>query len=412
MRIKSIKARQIINANGHPALEVEVSTSSNTAVSSAPIASSKSKYEFYDAYDNNLKRFHGETLDTIVGNVNRVVAPEFIGKNSMDQEAIDKLLLDIDSTLGRTRLGVNTITATSQAVAKLGAMESDLPLFKYLRVLHDFTGAPNPKLNSEYKMPIPVLTVYKSSSHAKEKKLPAQEVLFLPTGKFSYSNDLVRMFEGLSYLDLVDDKHTLKTFLDHVEKQVAKSNFKFSLGLDMAASKYKRGDQEEYILPHFNSTSVPFNATVKRLVRSYIELVKKNKLVFLEDFFSEDDYSAWKEFKDHYSELGSGVQIVSDDFTATNLERLEKIGLLDSANNVVIKPSQAGTVTECIHFAQRARRYDMNLTVSYRHGETEDTFISDLAVGINANYIRTGFYRGSEHTSKLNRLLQIEESVR
>ncbi len=412
MRIKSIRARQIINANGHPALEVEVSTSKNTAISSSPIASSKSKYEFYDAYDNKLKKFHGETLDAIVNNITRVVAPEFIGKNSMDQEAIDKLLLEIDSTLGRTRLGVSTIAATSQAVAKLGAMESDLPLFKYLRVLHDFTGSPNPKLNSEYKLPIPVLTVYKSGSHSGEKKLPAQEVLFLPKGKFSYSKDLVSMYEGLSSLDLIDEKHTLKTFLDHVEKQANKSEFKFSMGLDMAASKYKRADQDEYIIPHFNSTTVPFNATVNRLIKSYIDLVKKNKLVFLEDFFSEDDYSAWKNFKDHFSELGANVQIVSDDFTATNLERLEKVGLLDSANNVVIKPSQAGTVTECIHFAQRARRYAMNLTVSYRHGETEDTFISDLAAGINADYIRTGFYHGSQHTSKLNRLLQIEESVR
>jgi enolase len=412
MRIKSVRARQVINSKGHPTLEVEVSTSKNTATSTVPIASSKSKYEFYDAYDNNLRRFHGETLDTIIENVNRVIAPEFVGKNSMDQEAIDKLLLEIDSTLERTRLGVNTITATSQAVAKLGAMESDLPLFKYLRVLHDFTGSPNPKLNSEYRMPTPVITVYKSSAHSPEKRLPAQEILFVPKAKFSYMKDLVNMFEALTRLDLRDEKHTLKTFLEHVEKQSSKLGFKFQLGLDMAASKFKRPDQEEYVIPHFNSVNVPLNATVRRMVKTYIELVKKHKLVFVEDLFGEDDYAAWKDFKDHHASMDSDVQIVSDDFTATNMERLEKIGLLDAANNVVIKPSQAGTVTECIHFAQRARRYDMDLTVSYRSGETEDTFISDLAVGINAEFIRTGHYHGSEHNSKLNRLLQIEESVR
>lgn len=412
MRIKSVRARQIINAKGHPTLEIEVSTSKNTAISSVPIASSKSKYEFYDAYDNNLKRFHGETLDTIVENVNRVIAPEFVGRNSMDQEAADKLLLEIDSTLERTRLGVNTITATSQAIAKLGAIESDLPLFKYLRVLHDFTGVPNPKLNSDYYLPTPVITVYRGSGHATERRLPAQEVLFVPRGKFSYIENLVTMFEALSKLDLKDSKHTLKTFIEHVEKQSTKIGFKFQLGIDMAASRYKRADQEEYIIPHFNSANVPFNASVNRLVKNYIDLVKKHKLVFLEDLFAEDDYAAWKEFKDHHNAIDTNVQIVSDDFTATNIERLEKVGLLDSANNVVLKPSQAGTVTECIHFAQRARRYDMNITVSYRHGETEDTFISDLAVGLNAEYIRTGFYQGSEHTSKLNRLLQIEESVK
>jgi enolase len=412
MRIKAVTARQIINSKGHPTLQIEVSTSKNTAVSSVPIAASKSKYEFFDAYDNNLKRFHGETLDIIVENVNRVIAPEFVGRNAMDQEAVDQLLLDIDSTLERTRLGVNTITATSQAVAKLGAMESDLPLFKYLRVLHDFTGSPTSKLNSEYSMPTPILTIYNGGAHAEEKRLPAQEIVVLPKGKFVYNRDLVNLYQSLSQLNLVDSRHTLKTFLDHVTKQLSKSSFKFNLGMDFSASKYKRIDQDEYVIPHYNSTKVPFVVDFHRLAKAYLDLVKQNKLVYLEDFFNEDDYSAWKEFKDKVHQLDDEIQVVSDDFTATNLERLEKVGLLESANNVVIKPSQTGTVTECIHFAQRARKYGMNVTVSYRHGETEDTFISDLAVGINAEYIRTGYFKGSEHTSKLNRLLQIEDGVK
>ncbi len=411
MRIKSVTARQVINAKGHPTLQVEVSTSKNTAFSSVPIAASKSKFEFFDAYDNDLRRFHGETLETIVNNVHTVIAPEFIGKNVMDQDALDLLLLKIDSTLGRTLLGVNTITATSQAIARLGAMESDLPLFKYIRVLHDFTGSPSTHLHSDYKLPKPVITIYKSSSHDTERHIPAQEIMVLPRTSFVYGRDLVPMFDALHFLKIVDTKHTLNSLLDVLLKEISMSGFKFSLGVDMSASRYKRVEDTRYVIPHFTSSSVPFSADAKKLVKAYEEMIKNHKLAFLEDPLAEDEYSAWKTLKDFVESHDKKVELVSDDFTATNLERLEKIGTLECSNNVVIKPSQAGTVTECIHFAQRARKYDQNITVSYRHGDTEDTFISDFAVGVNADYLRSGYYRGSEHNSKLNRLLQIEDSL-
>lgn len=411
MRIKTITARQIINSKGYPTLQVEVSTSKNTAISSVPIAASKSKYEFYDAYDNNLNRFHGETLDTIVENVNRTIAPEFIGKNSMDQESLDKLLLSIDNSVERMHLGVNTIAATSEAIAKLGALESDLPLFKYLRVLYDFTGSPNPRLNSEYILPKPVLSIYKSSLHSAEGKLPTQEILVLPKKPFSYCQDLVPMYDALNKLNFDDRNYCLKVFLEKLAEHISGLSFKFNLGIDMAASRYKRMEINQYVIPYFSSSSIAFRSTTHKLAKAYVDFAKKYKLTYLEDLLSEDDYSGWKELYDKVNQYSDEIQVVSDDFTATNMERLEKVSLLECCNNVVIKPSQIGTVTECVHFAQRARKFNHNITVSYRHGETEDTFISDLAVGLNADFIRTGFYQGSEYVSKLNRLLQIEEEI-
>lgn len=411
MRIKSLKARQIINSKGHPTLEVEISTFRNTAYSSVPIASSKSKYEYYDAYDNDLTRFNGETLDNIVESVNRIVAPELIGKNVMDQESLDEMILKIDDSLDRKRLGVNTITALSQAIVKLGAMESDLPLFKYFRVLHDFSAHSDNRLLSEYSLPKPVITIYKSASHDKKNKLPAQEILVLPRNDFYYSTDLINMFYSLSQLSIDDSKHSLVTFLEKISKYLKMQDFKFDLGIDMSASRYKRQDNGQYLIPNLKKTGSNFSGDFKKLGKFYLDLVQNNNLIFFEDLFDEDDYSAWKEFKDSVLEKNNIVQIVSDDLTATKVERLEKVGLLESVNNVVIKPSQAGTVTEIIEFASRARKYGLDLTVSYRHGETEDTFISDLAVGVNAKFIRTGYYIGSEYNSKLNRLLQIEQSL-
>lgn len=412
MRIKSLTARQIINSKGHPTLQVEVSTAKNTATSSVPLAGSKSRFEFEDNYDNNLKRFHYETLNGIIEAIDRVIAPEFVGRNSMDQDGIDKLLLELDNTLDRSHLGITTITAISQAVAKLGALESDLPLFKYIRVLHDFTGVPNIRLNSEYRLPTPVITIYRSALHDLHHTLPVQEVMIMPKGSFSYEKDLVKLFHAITELSVNDNKQTLQTFLADLTKQLSKLKVKFCLGIDMAGSNFKVSETGTYQMKNFHSNVVNFHASFKKLLKAYLELIQKYKIQFLEDPFSEDDYSAWKDLNDALFEKDPSIQLVSDDFTATNLERLEKISMLETANNIVIKPSQIGTISEVIHFTQLARKFDKRLTVSYRLGETEDTFIADLAVGINADYFRSGYALGSEYISKLNRLLQIEESLR
>lgn len=406
MRIKSIKARQIINSKGLPSLEIEVSTNKFTVSATAPVAVSKSKYEYVDVTDHDLKKFDGNTLSVVIDNLQRVVAPELIGKRSMDQEDLDSLILEIDASVDRSRLGVNTITALSQAIAKVGALESDLPLFKYIRVLHDFSDLNHEKLMSEYLMPKPVITIAKSNSHNRNSNLPFQELMVLPENKFSYLKDLIPLFDLINKKQ-VDSAQTLKKFIQNTEEEYNKTKLQF--GIDMSASRFKRDDL--YVLNNFHNKNVPLRADPSRLVNEYLKLFDSGKFTFLEDLFDEDEYAIWHEFRKQILKINRNTQVVSDDFTATNLERLEKIALLDAANNVVIKPSQAGTVTEVLHFAARARKAGMNLTVSYRFGETEDTFISDLAVGINSDYIRTGYYLGSEHNAKLNRLIQIEQSL-
>jgi enolase len=411
MRIKSVLARQIINGKGVPTLQIEVLSSRYRGASSIPIAATKSKYEFFDEYDNDVRKFHDETLHTIIDNIERILAPELIGKNCMDQEEIDKLILEVDNTLDRSSLGVNTLTAVSQAVAKLGAKESELPLFKYVRVLYDFTGHPVQKLNSIYKMPIPVLTIYQSAGHNKKRKLPAQEILVSPKSGFSYSRDLIDLFQSIHQINLEGGNETLEEVLKQAHFKLLDLNVKLSLGLDMSASKYKRAEDGNYVVPYLNSDKVNFIGNSDKLAEVYSKWVQEYGLYFLEDLFDEDDFSAWKKLKDGLLSTNDKIQIVADDLTATNIERLDKVGALDCANNVVIKPSQIGTVSESIHFAQRARKYNENVTVSYRFGETEDTFIADLAVGLNADFVRTGYYLGTEYNCKLNRLLRIEESV-
>lgn len=408
MRIKSLTARQIINGKGHPTLEVEVASPRYIAKSSIPIAATKSRYEFYDEYDNDVRKFNNETLHSIIDNIERVIAPELLGKNSMDQEEVDKLILEIDNTLDRSSLGVNTLTAVSQAVAKLGAKESNLPLYKYIRVLHDFSGSPFKKLNSEYKMPIPVITAFKSAGHDKAKKLPAQEILLMPKNTFVYTRDLIPLFEAMNHLRLETADETLDNFLKMAYLRLLDVEFKFNMGLDMAASRYKRPETNSYVIPYLNSDKVNFNGDCDKLLAMYRRWIAEYGLSFVEDLFDEDDYAAWKTLREELGVSNNKVQVVADDMTATNIERLEKVGTLECCNNVVIKTTQIGTVSESILFAQRARKYNQNLTVSYRQGETEDTFISDLAVGLNAEYIRTGYYLGSEYNCKLNRLTQIE----
>lgn len=408
MRIKSVKARQILNSKGHPTLEVEISTNRYTAYSSVPTASSKSKYEYVDIYDHDVLKFDGDTLSVVVRNIETVVANELKGKNVLDQESIDNLLLDIDATYDRSKLGISAITSISQCVAKLGALESEMPLYKYIRVLYEFGDESVIKLHSEYNMPLPVITILKSGAHNRQNSLPFQEIMLLPRSDFRYS-EIIDVYNALRSLDLIDKPKSFLELLDSVNKFIKKSKYRFYFGIDFSASRYKDTDTGEYILPNFYSKGEFYRADTKKMVKLYKDLLGRYEaLVFLEDVFDEDDFASWKETHNLIEYNPSAVQIVSDDLTAGNIERLEKVGILEVANNIVLKPTQVGTVTEMIRFASRVKRYNLGLTVSYRSGETEDTFISDLAVGVGAEFIRVGSYIGSECNSKINRLLQMD----
>ncbi len=409
MRIKSVRARQILNSKGQPTLEVEISTNRYTAYSSVPTASSKSKYEYVDVYDHDVLKFDGETLGVVVRNIESVVANELKGKNVLDQESIDTLLLDIDNTYDRSKLGISAITAISQCIAKLGALESEMPLYKYLRVLYEFGDESIVKLHSEYNLPVPIITVLKSGAHNRQSTLPFQEIMLMPRSDFRYS-EVIDFYNALRYLNFVDRPRSFIELLDSIDKSLKKSKYRFCFGIDFSASRYKNADTGDYVLPNFYAKGEFLRADTKKMVKMYENLLGRyDILVFLEDIFDEDDFASWKETHNLIEYNPSAVQIVSDDLTAGNIERLEKVGILEVVNNIVLKPTQVGTVTEMIRFASRVKRYNMNLTVSYRSGETEDTFISDLAVGVGAEFIRVGVYQGSEYNSKINRLLQIDK---
>lgn len=410
MRITKFKARQVFNGQGFPTIEAELSTSRYTVYSSVPIALSTSKYEYEYVFDGDSKTNNISQVENLVNTLNRIVAPEIIGRNVLDQDKLDDLLLDIDDSFDRNKLGVNSMIAISQAIAKLGALESDLPLFKYIRVLHDLDPNTKEKLSSNYNLPIPVITIYRSGLHDLKSKLPAQEIMIYPQTDKRLKNDLLLIFDFLKSFDISEEKKSLNLFLEELHNLLKTFKLKVYIGIDMAASRYFNVEHEEYVIPNLTSFGHTFRGDFNKLTNHYLKFLT-DLVDYIEDPFNEDHVSAWNALHKalNTDDRFALKEIVGDDLTATNVNRLEKAILLDAINNVVIKPSQVGTVTEALRFASVANNYGMGITGSYRFGETEDDFIVDFSIGVGAHYLRTGYFLGSEYISKINRLLRIAD---
>lgn len=414
MRITKFISRLIFNGKGQPTIEVEVGTHEFSVTSSVPCAASRSRYEKPDVFGNKKAVIQGKTLNLSVENLNRIVAPELIGRNPVDQETIDDILLEINDSVSTNSfaLGAMALAATSQAVAKLGALVSNLPLYKYIRILHDLSPFARVKLGGDYTLPLPVITVYRSITHEMRNKLPVQEVMVYPKGYFIPSRDLVHIFDFVQRIRLDDHKASLKTFLQELRNFIKSHGMRLSIGIDMAASSLFDAEHQIYVIPNLVKYGTSFKGGAHELVKVYLKYFSEI-IDFFEDPFAEDEYGSWKELYDALDTDKEYVtkEIVSDDLTATNINRLEKIAVLELANNVVIKPSQIGTVTDVVNFAALANSHGFGITGSYRYGETGDTFIVDLSVGVGAHYIRVGYFNGSEYISKVNRLLRIESYI-
>lgn len=409
MRIKQFKPRLVYNGNLTPTLEVELSTSRYTAHSSVPIPLSVSKYE-YKYVINNAQENTFAHIQNFIDSFNRILSPEIVGMNVLDQDKIDDLLIEIDGTFERSNLGVNSMIAVSQALAKLGALESDLPLFKYIRVLHDLDQNAKVKLSSNYELPIPIITIYRSGMHNLKSKIPAQEIMIYPVSNKKIKNDLFSIFLFLKENELVETKLGLASFLENLNRLSKSAKLKVCFGIDMAASRFYHQENDEYIIPNLTNYGSVFRGGANKLTHHYIKFLA-NFVTYIEDPYNEDHISAWKNLHDELNKETDFIskEIVGDDITATNIDRLEKVALLEAVNNVTIKPSQVGTVTEAIRFAAVANSYGLGITGSYRFGETEDDFIVDFSVGVNADYLRIGYFMGSEYISKINRLLRIAD---
>lgn len=404
-QIKEIHARQILDSRGNPTLEVEVKLFSGVSgIASVPSGASRGKYEAVELRDNNECEYNGRGVKTAINNVNQVIAPVLINKNILNQYMIDKTLIKLDGTPNKSKLGANATLGVSMACARAGANYYGIPLFSYLGGLNACT------------LPVPLMNILNGGVHA-GNNLAFQEFMIAPVGAKNFSEAIkmgAEVFYALKNLLITKGLSTgvgdeggfapnLNKNSDAIEliieaiKEAKYSTNDIKICLDIAASEFYNNGR--YFLNDFAYTSEEFVDILENLVNKY-------PIISIEDGMSQDDWDGWKLLT---KKIGNRCQLVGDDLFVTNIFRI-KTGVEKSAgNSVLIKLNQIGTVTETLEAINYSKNKNYTTIISHRSGETEDTFIADLAVGVNSGLIKTGSLSRSERIAKYNRLLKIEE---
>jgi len=344
-----------------------------------------------------------------VKNVNEIIAPKIIGMNVYDQVAIDNALIELDGTENKSKLGANAILGVSMAVARAAAESLYLPLYRYL-------GGPNAKV-----LPVPFMNVINGGKHA-DNSLDIQEFMIVPAGFSKFSEALrcgAEVFHTLKKIlhdaghvtsvgdeggfapNLSSNEEAIKVLIEAIEKAGYEPGKDVFIALDCAASSFYEAEKKKYLIDGAEKTT-------DELLEYYKKLVEKYPIISIEDPFDEED---WEGFLKLTNQIGEKVQIVGDDLYVTNIKRLQKGVELKASNSILIKLNQIGTVTETLDVIEFAKENHMTCIVSHRSGETEDTFIADLAVATNCGMIKTGSLSRSERIAKYNRLLRIEEEL-
>ncbi len=407
-KIKRVAARQVYDSRGNPTIEAEVFVNNLSASAICPSGASTGTFEAYEKRDKSNKKYLGKSVLIPVATVNKLISKKLKNQNIHDQERIDSILIKLDGTKQKTKLGANTILAVSMASKKLSAKVKKIPLYKNFIVTKNF------------KLPFPLMNIINGGVHA-DNGLRIQEFMIRPDKAKSF-NDAVRMcFLVINNLKILlkktghsinvgdeggfapmisDNESALKLIVQAIKKSGFKNGKDISICLDVAANELiKKG---KYSIHSKNYISVD------QSIKKYLQLIKKYQIKSIEDPFSEDDWKAWSKF---VNDTKNKTQIIGDDLFVTNLERL-KIGFLNlSANSILIKLNQIGTVTETLEVIKFAQLIGFKTIISHRSGDTEDTFIADLAVGTNSNQIKTGSLARSERIAKYNQLIRIEEDL-
>jgi len=388
-KIKKIKGRQVFDSRGYPTVEAEIySENDHFASAIVPSGASTGTYEAFELRDKENKNYLGKSVLRAVDNINSLITKALRNIDINDQTKIDKTLIDLDGTEQKKKLGANAILAVSIASCKLAAKEKNISLFKYLG---------NSKSN---QLPIPLLNIINGGVHA-NNNLDIQEFMIRPDKVNSFSEAMRRSFlviqnlKGMVDTTNVGDEGGFAPNLQSIEeaikiiiKAIEKSGFKpgedISICLDVAANELKEAKTIDY----------------------YSELIKKYPIKSIEDPFSEDDWESWKKLTKN-----TNIQIVGDDLFATNIKRLKRGIEEKSANAILVKLNQIGTVSETLEAIKLAQKNNFKTIISHRSGDTEDTFIADLAVATNSSQIKTGSLARSERVAKYNRLLRIEEEL-
>ena len=411
--ISKIHARQIIDSRGNPTIEADVFTNNGIFGRAAvPSGASTGKHEAFELRDNNKSIYLGKGVLHAVSNVNNEINNELSGLSIYDQGNIDNILISLDGTDNKSRLGANAMLAVSLACAKAAALAKNQDLYEYLGI------------DTSYEMPIPMMNILNGGSHA-DNKIDFQEFMVMPIGAKSFSEALQMGTEVFHFLknellskgystnvgdeggfapNLSSNEEAIEIVLKAIESAGYRPGEDIYIAIDAAASEFYNEDEKVY---HFHQSSGE-KLNSNEMVNYWVDWVSKYPIISIEDGLDEDDWDAWKLMTD---KLGDRIQLVGDDLFVTNIKRLSKGINNGIANSILIKVNQIGTLTETINVVRMAQQNSFTSVMSHRSGETEDTTIADLAVALKTGQIKTGSASRSDRVAKYNQLLRIEESL-
>lgn len=416
-KIKSIKALEILDSRGNPTVRVEVKLKRGvSAWAMVPSGASTGKHEALELRDGDKKRYGGKGVLQAVENVNKIIAPKLRGKNPLQQRKLDELMLKLDGTENKSKLGANAILGVSMALARAGAKAAKMPLYKYIRRTYHLRL-------SGYKLPVPTMNILNGGSHA-DWSLDIQEFMIVPQQKTMSErvrcgaevfHVLGKLLKTKGYVTLKGDEGgyapklagnemAFTMIIEAIKKAGYKPGVNVKLAIDAAASEFYNKKNKTYDLKADKKSLN--SAQMVDLVSAW---VNKYPLVSVEDGLDEDDWDSWISLT---KKIGRKVSLVGDDLFVTNVKRLQKGIDMKVGNAILIKLNQIGSLSETIDAIKLAHKNNYKTSISHRSGETADTFISDLAVAVNSEFIKTGSLSRSERVAKYNRLLEIESELK
>lgn len=417
LSIEKVCAIEVLDSRGNPTVQVEVEAKGVVGKAIVPSGASTGSFEAIELRDNDKSRYLGKGVRKAVDNVNKVIAPQLKGRNAFEQNKVDKLLIELDGSKNKEKLGANAILGVSLAVAKLSAKFLNIPLYMYI-------GGVNAKT-----MPIPMMNILNGGKHA-GNTVNIQEFMIVPVGAKDFTECIemgVKVYHTLKRVlkenkmntavgdeggfapDLGSDEEALKLIVKAIQEAGYKPGQEIALALDVAASEMyqeaiKIGKEGKYYFWKTNELK-----TTDEMIKYFEDLIKSYPIISIEDGLAEEDWEGWTKLNE---QIGKKIQIVGDDLFVTNTTRLKKGIMENAANSILIKPNQIGTLTETLDAIELAKKNGYKTIISHRSGETEDTTIADIAVAVNAMQIKTGAPCRSERVAKYNRLLNIEQELK
>lgn len=415
--IEDVSAMQVLDSRGNPTIQVKVKLESGAeGISMVPSGASTGSFEACELRDGDMNEYNGLSVNKAVRNVNELIGNEIIGMNVFNQRELDEIMIKLDGTKNKEKLGANAILGTSIAISRAAANSLEIPLYKYL-------GGINGKV-----IPMPMMNILNGGKHA-NNTLSIQEFMIVAIGGKNFKEIMemsVKVYKKLKEIlkskglvtavgdeggfapDLEDDEEAIKIIINAIEEAGYKEEEDFKIALDIASTEMyeeaKKIGKDGY---YFWKTNKLLRK--EEMIEYIIDLVKKYPIISVEDGLAEEDWESWNVLT---KEIGKDVQLVGDDLFVTNKERLKRGIEENIANAILIKPNQIGTITETLDTIRLANKNGYKTVISHRSGETEDTFIADLAVAVNAGQIKTGAPCRTDRVAKYNRLLNIENELK